>query len=62
MAFIVSIREKYRKMGIPEKIEELDEKDFPEIIKRALHESNPMYPVPVIWGKKEMEKVLKNLK
>ena len=49
-------------MGIPEKIEELDEKDFPEIIKRALHESNPMYPVPVIWGKKEMEKVLKNLK
>ena len=61
-AFIESIREMNRKMGIPEKIEELDEKDFPEIIKRALHESNPMYPVPVIWGKKEMEKVLKNLK
>lgn len=57
-AFIVFIRELNKQMEIPEKFEELDKKDFSEIIKRVLHEANPGYPVPVIWKKKELEKIL----
>lgn len=61
-ALIAWIYELNKQMKIPEKIEKLDEKDFPEIIRRALREANPDYPVPMIWKKKEMEKILKELK
>jgi len=61
-AFIMSIREMNRKMGIPETLEELNEKDFPELTRRALKEANPLYPVPVIWGWKDVTKVLKRVK
>lgn len=57
-ALIVYIRKLNEQLQIPEKFEELDEKDFSEIIKRVLHEANPNYPVPVIWKKKELRKIL----
>lgn len=61
VTFIAFIRKLNKQMEIPEKFEELDQKDFPEIIKRVLHEANPGYPVPVIWKKKELEKILESL-
>ena len=42
--------------------DELNEKDFPELTRRALKEANPLYPVPVIWGWKDVNKVLKRVK
>lgn len=60
-AFIAYIREINKQMEIPEKFEELNEKDFPEIIKRTLHEANPGYPVPVIWKKRDVERVLREV-
>ena len=47
-------------MDIPEKIQgkyAIKEEDIPLMVKRALAEGNPLYPVPVIWGKKEIEKI-----
>lgn len=61
-AFIESIKEMNHKLGIGEKIEELEKKDFEELAKRAMKEGNPTYPVPVIWEKNDfldiMEKIV----
>ena len=60
--FIASIGTLNAKLGIPSKIEKLQEKDFEELANRAVKEGNPTYPVPVIWEKKEffefMEKIV----
>jgi len=61
-AFIASIREMNQKMNIPNKVAELQEKDFKTLTSRAVKEGNPTYPVPVIWEEKEFEEVLKWLK
>ena len=44
-------------MDIPTRIEgkwTIKEEDIPTMVERALSEANPLYPVPVIWGKEEM--------
>ena len=55
------IRSMNRDMGLDDKIRPLKRDDFEEIITRALSEANPAYPVPVIWGYKELEIVLSAL-
>ena len=60
--FIQAIRDLNASMDIPEKIQgkyTIKEEDIPLMVKRALAEGNPLYPVPVIWGKKEIEKIYK---
>jgi alcohol dehydrogenase class IV len=59
--FIDSLRCLNKKMDIPEKITELKEKDFKTLIERAIHEGNPTYPVPKIWGDKELRQILRRL-
>jgi len=59
--FIAAIREMNNKMGIPEKIVELKEEDIPILVKRALREANPLYPVPKIFDFEDMKKVYYNL-
>jgi len=56
-AFIAAIRELNAKMGIPDKLSDLREEDIPILAGQALREANPFYPVPVIFGRREMEKV-----
>lgn len=53
-AFIDWIEEMNSKMEIPNKIEGIRNRDIPEMVKRALNESNPLYPVPKIMNKDEM--------
>ena len=38
------------------------DKDIPQIIKWASAEANPLYPVPVIWGKEDFVKLLHTFK
>jgi alcohol dehydrogenase class IV len=59
--FIAAIREMNGKMGLPEKIAGLKEADIPALAELALKEANPLYPVPVIFGKAEMEKVYRDI-
>ena len=61
-SFIASIRELNNKMNIPDKVAELEKMDFAILIKRAVKEANPTYPVPVIWEEKDFGKVLKQVK
>lgn len=60
-AFIESIREMNRKLGIGEKIEELKKEEFEELAKRAVKEGNPTYPVPVIWEKSDFFAVMEKI-
>lgn len=56
-AFIKAIRDMNESMEIPTRIEgkwTIKEEDIPTMVERALKEANPLYPVPVIWGKEEM--------
>lgn len=60
-AFIQEIRRMNKAMNIPEKFDFIKEEDIPTLVKRALKEGNPGYPVPKIMNAKECEKVIRSL-
>ena len=59
--YIAEIRRMNKAMNIPEKFDFIKEKDIPTLIKRALKEGNPGYPVPKIMNATECEKVIHTL-
>ena len=60
-AFINEIKEMNKRMNIPTGFTQIKEEDIPLIVKRALKEGNPGYPVPVIFDKDEMTAIVKSL-
>lgn len=60
-AFINEIRRMNKAMNIPEKFDFIKEEDIPTLVKRALKEGNPGYPVPKIMNKKDCEFVIRQL-
>ena len=60
--FIAWIEDLNKKMDIPNKIEQIQEKDYDQIIQWASKEANPLYPVPVVWGKEDFVKLLNTIK
>ena len=60
-AFIKEIERMNKAMNIPEKFDFIKEEDIPLLVKRALKEGNPGYPVPKIMNAKECEKVIRSL-
>ena len=60
-AFIAEIRRMNKAMNIPETFDFIKEEDIPILIKRALKEGNPGYPVPRIMNATECEKVIRSL-
>ncbi len=59
--FISYIEKLQKKMNIPVYVKELRREDIPLIAKKAERESNPTYPVPVIWKQKDFEAVIAKL-
>lgn len=53
--FIKAIKLMNDKMDIPETISSIESKDIPFMVERAYHEANPLYPVPRILSKKDLE-------
>ena len=53
---ISRIREMNRNMGMPEKLEGIRTEDIPLLAKFAAKEANPLYPVPVLMNRKELER------
>ena len=45
------------RMGIPEKISGIEEADITKMSRHAAAESNPLYPVPVLWNARELERI-----
>ena len=53
--FLEAIKELNLKMNIPDKISGIKEADIPEMAKHAEKEANPLYPVPRLMTRKELE-------
>ena len=60
-AFIEEIKRMNKAMNIPEKFDFIKEEDIPLLVKRALKEGNPGYPVPKIMKPEDCEKVIRQL-
>lgn len=54
---ISHIEKMNERMGIPKKLECIREEDVPTMSRLADKEANPLYPVPVLWDAKELEKL-----
>lgn len=60
-AYINEIINMNKRMNIPDKFDCIKEMDIPILIKRALKEGNPGYPVPKIMDEKECEKLVRQM-
>ncbi len=60
--FILWIDDMKRKMNIPEGVDVIQDKDVEQIITWALKEANPLYPVPVIWDREDLRKLIATLR
>jgi len=60
-AYIEEIRNMNKRMNIPTKFDCIKEEDVMTIVRRALKEGNPGYPVPKIMNEQECEKVVREL-
>ena len=59
--FITWIKETNRAMGIPETIPEIRAQDIPQMARHADQESNPLYPVPRLMDRAELEEMYRRL-
>ena len=55
--FIQAIRELNTAMGIPQKFDVIKEQDIPQMARYADREANPLYPVPVLMDRTELEEL-----
>lgn len=60
-AYINEIRRMNKAMNIPDKFDFIKEEDISTLVKRALKEGNPGYPVPKIMRPKDCEAVIRQL-
>ena len=56
-AFIEAIEAMNAAMDIPETLPGILTEDIPQLARYADHEANPLYPVPVLWGPEELQKM-----
>ena len=45
-----------RRMDIPETLDGIRAEDIPRMARFAAKEANPLYPVPVLWNARELER------
>ena len=57
--FIDAIISLNKKMNIPDKLHGIKEEDITLMAKHANKEANPLYPVPVLWDREELEQIYK---
>lgn len=61
-AFIAWIEETNAKMGLPDKFDMIETKDIKQMVAWASKEANPLYPVPVIWSKKDFRNFIESIR
>jgi len=54
--FIATIKNLNKKMNIPDHFDIIEDKDIPQMARYAAKEANPLYPVPKLMNRKELEK------
>jgi alcohol dehydrogenase class IV len=60
--FINAIYAMNERMGIPKGFDCIKSEDIPQMIKWAGRESNPIYPVPVIYNKERFRRIIESLR
>ena len=55
-AFIAMIRRMNAEMNIPAKLKGINRQDIPDLAAKAEREANPLYPVPVLMTRRELER------
>jgi len=61
-AFIRWIEETNAKMGLPDKFDVVQDKDIEQMITWARKEANPLYPVPVVWARKDFRRLIQAIR
>ena len=61
-AFIRWIEETNKKMGLPDSFYVIREEDIDQMIAWASKEANPLYPVPVVWSKKDFRRFIQSIR
>lgn len=62
LKFVSWIEDINEKMNIKSNIPQIKEQDISKIASLASKEANPLYPVPKLYDKKELEKIIKQIK
>ena len=60
--FIRWIEETNAKMGLPNKFDVVQDKDIDQMITWAKKEANPLYPVPVVWARKDFRRLIESIR
>ena len=60
--FISWMEETNRKMGIPDSFDMIKEEDIDQIITWSRKETNPLYPVPVIWSREDFFRFIQKIR
>ena len=61
-AFIRWIEETNAKMGLPDGFDVIRDEDIDQMITWAKKEANPLYPVPVVWARKDFRRVIQQIR
>lgn len=62
LGFIQWIEQLKSDMDLPAGLSMIRDEDIPQIIKWAMKEANPLYPVPVIWGEGDFLRLIDTLR
>lgn len=62
LRFIAWIEQLKAEMNIPEKTDAIKDEDVSQIVKWAMAEGNPLYPVPVVWGEGEFLELIEDIR
>ena len=60
--FIRWIEETNAKMGLPDGFDMIKDEDIDQMIRWARKEANPLYPVPVIWGREDLRRLINTVR
>lgn len=60
--FIRWIEDTNEKMGLPKGFAMIREEDIQQMATWAKKEANPLYPVPVVWGRQQLEQVIRSIR
>ncbi len=60
-SFIQAVKDMNKYLHIPAYIEEIQDSDIPLMVERALSEANPLYPVPKIFTRADMQQVYQKI-
>jgi len=61
-AFIRWIEQTNAKMGLPDGFDMIKDEDIDQMITWAKKEANPLYPVPVVWARKDFRRLIASVR